>query len=120
MYSRAPQVTLVDYKGDPVALESGSGGGGGATETTLVKVADAIAPDAKPDAHFIIAGVGAGTIPAGARYARFAIPPGGTGTIIGTPYTDVIQEVPFDAIPGGHNAIAYEVTAGNLYITYAL
>ncbi len=77
-------------------------------------------PQAKPTANFVIAGVGTGTIPSGAKYAIFAISPGGTGTIQGTPYTDEIEEIPFPALVSGYEAIAYEVTAGSLYITYAI
>lgn len=86
----------------------------------LLDLKNAIAPDTKPTATFTIAGVGTGTIPTGARFATFTIPPGGSGTIAGTTYTDEVQEIPFPAIESGYNAIAYEVTAGNLYITYAI
>ncbi|MDJ0594422.1 MAG: hypothetical protein QNJ72_31345 [Pleurocapsa sp. MO_226.B13] len=89
-------------------IESGSGGSDGGSSATL------------PTANFIIAEVGNGTIPAGAKYATFAIPPGGTGTIQGTAYTDELQQISFPVLTSGYDAIAYEVTAGSLYITYAI
>ncbi len=105
----------------------GSGNTGGASEATLDEVRtllqavkDAIAPAARPTPSFVIVGVGLGTIPAGAKYASFSIPPGGSGTITGTSYTDEAQEISFPALSSGYAAINYEVTAGSLYITYAI